>query len=107
MKGAWLAILLVVVFPARAACESCETMVEQLARLRKAYHSHATGGDAQRKSLTFDELVAKLDEVIELKKKMGDAGCGVPPRSKRFEADQYAGMKTAHDKKRRRGKRSR
>lgn len=107
MKGAWLAILLVMVFPARAACDSCETMVEQLARHRKAYHSHATGGDAQMKSLTFDDLAAKLDEIIELKKKMGDAGCGVPPRSKRFEADKFTGMQTAHEKKRRRGKRSR
>jgi hypothetical protein len=82
-------------------------MVDQLARLRKSYHSHATSGDAQTKSLTFDELVAKLDEIIELKKKMGDAGCGVRPRSKRFEADKYTGMQTAHEKKRPRSKRSR
>jgi hypothetical protein len=107
MNITWLAILLIVALPAPAACDSCETMIKELARLRQAYHTNATGEDAEKKSLTFDGLAAKLDEIIELKKKMGEAGCEVRSKTSKFEAKKYSGTQTTHAKKRRRGKRSR
>ena len=89
MKILLSAILLILALPSAGLCESCDALAKQLVRLRGEYHGYATADEAQKKLTTFDDLTGKLDEIIEVKKKMRQADCKIPPRSKALDMVKY------------------
>lgn len=82
MKVVAALIVLILVFPSWAASESCEALVNRLKRLRSEYHRYVTGSATKEAAPDFDEIVAKLDEIVDFQKKMRQSDCKVPPRFK-------------------------
>lgn len=105
MKTLFCATLLILTLPTAGLCESCDTMIGQLTRLRNEFHRYATADEAQKKLMTFEELVTKLDEIIDVKKKMRQAECRIPSRSAKLDLDKYSSSPPDRAKKKKRGNR--
>lgn len=85
MKTALTWLLLFLAVPTLAFAESCPKMAKDLARLRKDYHEFITAPKNEEKPITFEQVAAKLDEIVEFKHKMRKSDCKIPPRSKPWE----------------------
>ncbi len=82
MKVVAVLIVLMLAFPSWATSESCDALVSRLKRLRSEYHRYATGSATKEVAPDFEEIVAKLDEIVDFQKKMRQSDCKVPPRFK-------------------------
>jgi hypothetical protein len=69
--------------PLRAEAESCEQMAKELQKVRREYHEFVNHPTLEKGDLTFDEITARLDKIVDLKNKMRKAACKkIPPRPK-------------------------
>lgn len=60
----------------------CPTLNKELGRLRLSYHKQAQGALSPNGAISFDDLAAILDKIVELKNSMRRLDCDIPPRHK-------------------------
>lgn len=77
-----LAVCIVFLLPNVPCAADCKAMAKKLAKMRNEYHEYVMGQDRDEGSLTFEDLAARLDEIVKFKSEMRKADCNVPPRSK-------------------------
>lgn len=85
MKSRIMVLFLVLsaAFPIRLQAESCTEMAKKLQKLRREYHQYVNHPALDKADLTFEEIAARLDKIVELKNKMRKAACRkIPPRPK-------------------------
>ena len=86
MKTIWLITLLAVVGAGKVGPD-CLKMQKELSELRLEYHDYANGNHDTWGEVTFERLSEILDQIIELKGRMRDAGCrNILPREKDIAA---------------------
>jgi hypothetical protein len=75
-------LIATLVIPGTIQAQTCWEMTRDLAKLRQKYvdYVHWTVDDSE--TVTFEGLVAILDEIIEMKNKMRAENCKIPPRKK-------------------------
>lgn len=83
LRSLVLPFALLFIFPFQVKAENCTDMAKQLQGLRREYHEYVTHPTLEKGDLTFEGITARLDKIVELKKKMRKASCKkIPPRPK-------------------------
>ncbi|MDQ7782001.1 MAG: hypothetical protein RDU20_03915 [Desulfomonilaceae bacterium] len=85
MRSLWIWLILVVTPAAAAYASDCTKLEKDLTRLRKEFHEFVSASNREKVAITFDEVAAKLDEIVDIKNDMRKLGCKIPPRSKLWE----------------------
>lgn len=72
----------VLLLPYAGRAADCTPLLKELRQLRIEYRRYATGAVPYSGIVEFERLAAMLDEIIELKRKVGRANCpgSVPSR---------------------------
>lgn len=85
MHTFWACLIVCLLIPGAAVASGCPKLAKDLVRLRKEYHELVSNPKPDGNPLTFEEVVAKLDEIVDLKHKMRKSDCKIPARPKPWE----------------------
>jgi hypothetical protein len=84
-KSAFLIPLVMLALPSWTNALDCPALNKELGRLRLHYHKQAQEAGSGTGAVSFDELTAILDRIVDLKNSMRRLNCDIPPRHKNLQ----------------------
>lgn len=86
MSNSWIWLTILLMIPTVGLAFSCPKLEKDLSLLRKEFHEFVSTPKKDGTVITFEEVAAKLDKIVDIKNEMRKKGCKIPPRPKPWES---------------------